>query len=312
MDEVLRTRARANHEIPKRVNLYVGTPYCLPTQPDRCGFCLFPSEIYTGRRQLDEYLEYLELEGDMFRDHFAGAELASVYFGGGTSNLYKAEQYPRLMKSRARGVRHPATDRGHPRGHSPDLQPRQAAGDETERHNADQHGGPAARRRADQSQRPQAARRPGFPDARVVRGARTASQCRPDLRLAEPDDRADGARPRGDRGDRCRPHHALRAQRRRADRLRAAPPWRAAVDRRESRDVSHGKGGARSLRLHPGDGLRLRAAGCGLVQRVSLRRIVSQAVPSPTGTARSGSTPGAGVTPPSRSSSAHRSHQAGR
>ena len=97
MDEVLRTRARANQEIPKQVNLYVGTPYCLPTEPDRCGFCLFPSEIYTGRRQLDEYLEYLEREGDMFRDHFAGARLASIYFGGGTSNLYKADQYPRLM-----------------------------------------------------------------------------------------------------------------------------------------------------------------------------------------------------------------------
>ena len=97
MDEVLRSRARANQEIPKQVNLYVGTPYCLPTEPDRCGFCLFPSEIYTGRRQLDEYLEYLEREGDMFRDHFAGARLASIYFGGGTSNLYKADQYPRLM-----------------------------------------------------------------------------------------------------------------------------------------------------------------------------------------------------------------------
>ena len=97
MNEVLRTTARANREIPKQINLYVGTPYCLPTEPDRCGFCLFPSEIYTGRRQLDEYLEYLEREGDMFRDHFAGARLASIYFGGGTSNLYKADQYPRLM-----------------------------------------------------------------------------------------------------------------------------------------------------------------------------------------------------------------------
>ena len=97
MDEVLRTRAHANQEIPKQVNLYVGTPYCLPTEPDRCGFCLFPSEIYTGRRQLDEYLEYLEREGDMFRDHFAGARLASIYFGGGTANLYKADQYARLM-----------------------------------------------------------------------------------------------------------------------------------------------------------------------------------------------------------------------
>ena len=98
MDAVLRTRSRANREVPKRINLYVGTPYCLPTEPDRCGFCLFPSEIYTGRRQLDEYLAYLEREGDMFRDHFAGTALASVYFGGGTSNLYKADQYPRLME----------------------------------------------------------------------------------------------------------------------------------------------------------------------------------------------------------------------
>jgi len=98
MDAVLETRTRAHREVPKRVNLYVGTPYCLPTEPDRCGFCLFPSEIYTSHRQLDEYLGYLEREGDLFRDHFAGTELASVYFGGGTSNLYKPEQYPRLME----------------------------------------------------------------------------------------------------------------------------------------------------------------------------------------------------------------------
>ena len=103
MDEILRTTAWANQQITKQINLYVGTPYCLPTEPDRCGFCLFPSESYTGRRQLDEYLEFLELEGDMFRDHFAGATLASIYFGGGTSNLYRADQYPRLMEI-VRGV----------------------------------------------------------------------------------------------------------------------------------------------------------------------------------------------------------------
>ncbi|MEE2790859.1 MAG: radical SAM protein [Acidobacteriota bacterium] len=97
MDTVLRTRAQTHQEIPKRVNLYVGTPYCLPTAPDRCGFCLFPSEVYTNHHQLDEYLGYLEREGDLFRQHFAGAELASIYFGGGTSNLYKPDQYPRLM-----------------------------------------------------------------------------------------------------------------------------------------------------------------------------------------------------------------------
>ena len=98
MDDVLRARERTNRDIPKRVNLYVGTPYCLPTDPDRCGFCLFPTEIYTGRRQLEEYLDHLEREGDLFRDHFAGAELAGIYFGGGTSNLYKPDQYARLME----------------------------------------------------------------------------------------------------------------------------------------------------------------------------------------------------------------------
>ena len=97
MDQVLADRATAGRALRKQINLYVGTPYCLPTDPDRCGFCLFPSEIYTSHRQLDEYLGYLEREGDLFRDHFAGAELASIYFGGGTSNLYKADQYPRLM-----------------------------------------------------------------------------------------------------------------------------------------------------------------------------------------------------------------------
>ena len=95
--EIMDNRRRASQSMRKRINLYVGTPYCLPTEPDRCGFCLFPSEVYTNHRQLDEYLGYLEREGDLFRDHFAGAELASIYFGGGTSNLYKPDQYPRLM-----------------------------------------------------------------------------------------------------------------------------------------------------------------------------------------------------------------------
>ena len=97
LPEVMRQRARSASAIRKRLNLYVGTPYCLPTEPDRCGFCLFPSEIYKGHRQLDVYLDYLKREGDMFRPHLAGAELASIYFGGGTSNLYKPDQYAALM-----------------------------------------------------------------------------------------------------------------------------------------------------------------------------------------------------------------------
>ena len=95
--QVMRQRQAAARHMRKRINLYVGTPYCLPTEPDRCGFCLFPSEVYKDRRQLEIYLDYLKREGDLFRPYLEGAELASVYFGGGTSNLYKADQYAVLM-----------------------------------------------------------------------------------------------------------------------------------------------------------------------------------------------------------------------
>lgn len=96
--EVMSHRRRANAAIPKKVNLYVATPYCLPTDPDRCGFCLFPSEVYQGRDQLDRYLQYLEREGAMYGEHLGTPALGNVYFGGGTSNLYKADQYARLLR----------------------------------------------------------------------------------------------------------------------------------------------------------------------------------------------------------------------
>jgi oxygen-independent coproporphyrinogen III oxidase len=87
----------AGEPAAKRLNLYVATPYCLPTEPDRCGFCLFPSEIYRNRDQLDRYLGYLELEGRLYREALGGATLAAVYFGGGTANLYLPDQYQRLL-----------------------------------------------------------------------------------------------------------------------------------------------------------------------------------------------------------------------
>ena len=95
--EVMKNRAEGATTMTKRLNPYVGTPYCLPTEPDRCGFCLFPSEVYRESRQLDTYLEYLKREGEMFRPYLGNVELASVYLGGGTSNLYKPEQYAVLM-----------------------------------------------------------------------------------------------------------------------------------------------------------------------------------------------------------------------
>lgn len=86
-----------SQSIEKRLNLYVGTPYCLPTNPEHCGFCLFPSETYRNSGQLSEYLRWLRQEARMYEEFFEGTEVASIYFGGGTSNLYKADQYAALV-----------------------------------------------------------------------------------------------------------------------------------------------------------------------------------------------------------------------
>jgi oxygen-independent coproporphyrinogen-3 oxidase len=95
---LMATRTECFRDVAKRLNLYVATPYCLPTTPDRCGFCLFPSEVYEGRPQLDRYLGYLEREGAMYRPFLERNPVTSVYFGGGTSNLYRADQYARLLQ----------------------------------------------------------------------------------------------------------------------------------------------------------------------------------------------------------------------
>lgn len=79
------------------VNLYVGVPYCIKTDPGKCGYCLFPVEVFTGNLALEEYFDYLKREAAMYKDALQGQKLGAVFFGGGTANLYKAEKYFELM-----------------------------------------------------------------------------------------------------------------------------------------------------------------------------------------------------------------------
>jgi len=80
------------------VNLYMGVPYCIQTEPGKCGYCLFPVEVFTGNVDLERYFEYLKREVAMYHDGVQGLPLGAVFFGGGTSNLYKAEKYHELME----------------------------------------------------------------------------------------------------------------------------------------------------------------------------------------------------------------------
>ncbi len=80
------------------VNLYLGVPYCIKTDPGKCGYCLFPVEEFAGYDALEDYFGYLKREAAMYKDALRGQTLGAVYFGGGTSNLYKEPMYPRLME----------------------------------------------------------------------------------------------------------------------------------------------------------------------------------------------------------------------
>ncbi len=79
------------------VNLYMGVPYCIQTNPGKCGYCLFPVEVFTGNIDLEVYFDYLKREVAMYKEAMQGVPLGAVFFGGGTSNLYREPKYFELM-----------------------------------------------------------------------------------------------------------------------------------------------------------------------------------------------------------------------
>jgi len=93
----LEKRLECSTENELEVNLYVGTPFCLKTKPSRCGFCLFPSEDYAGNKGVEEYIGYLAREFELYKPYYRNDKLSSLYFGGGTPNLYHPEHYSQVM-----------------------------------------------------------------------------------------------------------------------------------------------------------------------------------------------------------------------
>jgi len=98
VEEMLDERAGYGMKTRHEVNLYVGTPFCIKTKPARCGFCLFPSEDYEGNKGVEAYLDYLKREFEMYKPYYSGDTLSSIYFGGGTPNLYRPQHYGQIMQ----------------------------------------------------------------------------------------------------------------------------------------------------------------------------------------------------------------------
>ncbi|GAA0587707.1 radical SAM family heme chaperone HemW [Streptomyces crystallinus] len=98
LDEIGADRRQLSRTVGKpAVFLYVGVPYCIKTDPGKCGYCLFPVEEFQGNAALENYYGYVEREAEMYRSQMEGTTLTGAYFGGGTSNLYRAPVYHRLM-----------------------------------------------------------------------------------------------------------------------------------------------------------------------------------------------------------------------
>ena len=73
---------------------YIGFPYCVATDPERCGYCLFPSEVFRRSSDSVDYLDLVRAERPIWR-HRAG-RLTSVFVGGGTPNLLRSDQLEQL------------------------------------------------------------------------------------------------------------------------------------------------------------------------------------------------------------------------
>jgi len=81
---------------PPPLGLYLHIPFCRK----RCKFCYF--RVYTDKnaRDVDEYMDALAREIELYKDQprLAGREFEFVYFGGGTPSFLSSRQLERLIE----------------------------------------------------------------------------------------------------------------------------------------------------------------------------------------------------------------------
>lgn len=72
--------------------LYIHVPFCA----SKCRYCDFYS--FAGKQsQMDDYVEALFWHADKFAPQFAGRQVDTVYFGGGTPSLLGGERLTRML-----------------------------------------------------------------------------------------------------------------------------------------------------------------------------------------------------------------------
>lgn len=81
------TELLAPVDVQRPLNLYLHIPFCPPTDPEACGFCLFAREDYHSYQHVEAYLSDLYAELHCVAAQLGRRTLRTLYFGGGTPNI---------------------------------------------------------------------------------------------------------------------------------------------------------------------------------------------------------------------------------
>ena len=233
--------------------VYIHFPYCRK----RCPYCDFAVHA-RARIPHDAYADAVVAELGVRAPLFAGRQLVSLYFGGGTPGLWRADCVAARDRGGPRHVRAVATGGaagGHRRGQPRRSVARAPGRAGRRRRQPPQPRRPVAQRQALAHARPHA-RRPAGRSGRRRRARRRLHQpvARPHVRAAGADADRAGGRSRRRPGAGSRSPERLQPHRRGADRVwrpaAGRPPAGAGVGRRR-RDVRAHHAAARRRRLRP-------------------------------------------------------------
>ncbi|MCK5343515.1 MAG: radical SAM protein, partial [Candidatus Heimdallarchaeota archaeon] len=85
-------KVRAGKE-PNLLSLYIHFPYC----QSNCDYCIYPSTELKDKQQIEDYLDYIINDMELFSPLFKGIKFKCLSIGGGTPSLMSADQLKRLL-----------------------------------------------------------------------------------------------------------------------------------------------------------------------------------------------------------------------
>lgn len=77
-----------------KAGVYLHIPFCR----SRCSYCDFATDVYKDSEAVDRYVSALAGEIELFEGGF-GAQVDTIYFGGGTPSLLSAKQLEKILDS---------------------------------------------------------------------------------------------------------------------------------------------------------------------------------------------------------------------